>query len=236
MHYYKFNIADWHLGTSHLSLVEEAIYFRLINLYYDTESPIPLDTQSVVRRLRLGSELETVERILVEFFTKTRKGFTNARCDENLRDYKKLKEKNSANGKKGGKARNGAASKVTQSLPSGLPNETQSEANSKPPYKPLTTNQEPKTINQESAENLSDSQRYAAAADCIKKLGKISVEEFFDKFSEWREFVIFKRPDLADDPEILKSVFEIYAGETGSGLRDDWFQRWEEWILRERRS
>jgi uncharacterized protein YdaU (DUF1376 family) len=53
MHYYKFEIAVWHLHTSHLSLIEEAVYFRLINFYYDTESPIPTETHSVIRRLRL---------------------------------------------------------------------------------------------------------------------------------------------------------------------------------------
>ena len=29
MYYYKFNIADWHLATSHLSLEEEAIYLAI---------------------------------------------------------------------------------------------------------------------------------------------------------------------------------------------------------------
>jgi uncharacterized protein YdaU (DUF1376 family) len=52
MHYYKFNIADWHLATSHLTLEEEAIYFKLVNFYYDTEQPIPAETQTVIRRLR----------------------------------------------------------------------------------------------------------------------------------------------------------------------------------------
>ena len=44
MHYYKFNISDWKASTSHLTPEEEGIYFRLINHYYDTESPIPLET------------------------------------------------------------------------------------------------------------------------------------------------------------------------------------------------
>ena len=60
MHYYKFNIADWHLATSHLTLEEEAIYFKLVNFYYDTEKPIPLETQMVIRRLRLGSYVDSV--------------------------------------------------------------------------------------------------------------------------------------------------------------------------------
>ena len=69
MHYYKFNIADWSLHTGHLSVEEEAVYFRLINHYYDTEVPIPKITQPVIRRLRLGSHAEVVAIILEEFFT-----------------------------------------------------------------------------------------------------------------------------------------------------------------------
>ena len=70
MHYYKFNIADWHLATSHLSLEEEAIYFKLVNFYYDTETPIPLETQTVIRRLRLGMHMDSVRLVLDEFFVK----------------------------------------------------------------------------------------------------------------------------------------------------------------------
>jgi uncharacterized protein YdaU (DUF1376 family) len=66
MHYYKFNIADWSLGTAHLSLTEEAIYFRLINFYYDSESPIQLETQSVFRRLRMANESVIAQQILDE--------------------------------------------------------------------------------------------------------------------------------------------------------------------------
>ena len=54
MHYYPFNIADFNLHTAHLTLEEEAVYRRLIDFYYDTEQPIPVETQPVIRRLRLG--------------------------------------------------------------------------------------------------------------------------------------------------------------------------------------
>ena len=67
MYYYKFNISDWHLATSHLSLEEEAVYFKLINFYYDTECPIPLETQTVIRRLRLTKYQEIFNQILKSF-------------------------------------------------------------------------------------------------------------------------------------------------------------------------
>lgn len=149
MHYYKFNIADWNLSTAHLTLEEEAIYFRLINHYYDTESPIPIETQSVIRRLRLGSDESTVVAILQEFFTKTDKGFVHSRCEEILKDYRKTIKNNRSNGARGGRPRNGAACSETQNKPSGFSKETEQEPKHNPNQEPLTTNHKPITNNQE---------------------------------------------------------------------------------------
>jgi uncharacterized protein YdaU (DUF1376 family) len=103
MHYYKFNIADWHLATSHLSLEEEAVYFKLINFYYDSESPIPLETQSVIRRLRLGSQKETVGLVLQEFFVLQEDGWHHLRCDDEIQKYHHKAEINQKVGKLGGR-------------------------------------------------------------------------------------------------------------------------------------
>lgn len=129
MYYYKFNIADWHLATSHLSLEEEAIYFRLINYYYDTEQAIPEETQSVIRRLRLGSYSEIVGIILKEFFTLELDGWHHKRCDDEISQYHDKAEVNQINGKKGGRP------KKTQTVSKDNPDIT------------LTKNHKPLTIN-----------------------------------------------------------------------------------------
>lgn len=144
LHYYQFNIADWNLGTTHLSLVEEAIYLRLINYYYDTESPIPLETQSVFRRLRFGSDSVIAEQVLDEFFTKTEKGWTHKRCEDVIKKYKSDARKNRRNGAKGGRPRKDAACEETQEKPSGFKKESENNPN----QEPLTINQEPLTKNQ----------------------------------------------------------------------------------------
>lgn len=131
MYYYKFNIADWHLATSHLSLEEEAIYFRLINYYYDTEKPIPEETQSVIRRLRLGSYSDSVRIILEEFFTLESDGWHHKRCDDEISQYHDKAEVNQENGKKGGRP------KKTQTVSKDNPDIT------------LTKNHKPLTINQD---------------------------------------------------------------------------------------
>ena len=97
MYYYKFNISDWGLSTGHLSLEEEAIYFRLVNHYYDIESPIPVETQLVFRRLRMASHSETALAILGEFFELTDKGWIHSRCEKVLKDYRKTNKKNKIN-------------------------------------------------------------------------------------------------------------------------------------------
>lgn len=145
MHYYKFNIADWNLSTAHLTLEEEAIYFRLINFYYDTESPIPLEIHSVMRRLRLGSDESIVVAILQEFFTKTDKGFVHSRCEEILKDYRKTIKNNRSNGARGGRPRNGADCSETKNKPSGFSKETEQEPTDNPNQEPLTTNHKPET-------------------------------------------------------------------------------------------
>ena len=146
MHYYKFNIADWSLGTAHLSLIEEAIYFRLINHYYDSERPISLDVDAVVRKLRLEDAAATL-RILEEFFSKTKKGFRHARCEKMLAEYKKKNATNKANGKKGGRPVSSKASKAIKKEPSGLSVGLHSVSNGLEKIT-LTKNQEPRTINQ----------------------------------------------------------------------------------------
>ena len=145
MHYYKFNISDWHLATSHLSLEEEIIYFKLINFYYDSEQPIPLETQSVCRRLRLNDFSGLVETVLHEFFIKSDDGWHHNRCDSEIEKYHHKAVTNQKVGKLGGRPKNN-------------PDKTQSVSKSNP-QETLTTNHKPLTINHKliTPEGVSDS-------------------------------------------------------------------------------
>jgi uncharacterized protein YdaU (DUF1376 family) len=156
LHYYKFNISDWALHTAHLNVYEESIYFRLINHYYDTEKPIPLELSPIIRRLRLNDHTGDLDTILNEFFIETENGFTHKRCDEVLKEYRKTNKKNKVNGAKGGRPAKAKALKVSQTKPSGLIKETQPKPKDKPNYELLTNNQEPITTNQELSVNTLD--------------------------------------------------------------------------------
>jgi len=149
MHYYKFNISDWHLATSHLSLEEEAIYFKLINFYYDSEQPLPLETQTVIRRLRLGNYTEIIKTILEEFFIKTDNGWIHERCDKEISKYHLKAEHNKTVGKLGGRPKNNP--KETQMV-----SEKNPEITLTTNHKPLTTNHKPNKNIVAKPEGLSD--------------------------------------------------------------------------------
>ena len=130
MHYYQFNISDYRSATVHLSNDEDLAYRRLLDMYYDTENKIPLDTQWVARRLRL--DIQTVENVLNDMFVKHEDGWFNARCQDVITQYHAMAEKNRANGRLGGRKKN----------PTGNP-----MGNDSQPIVKATINQELETIN-----------------------------------------------------------------------------------------
>lgn len=151
MNYYQFHIADFTLHTAHLTLVEEAVYRRLLDYCYDTEAPIPEETKPVIRRLRLQGYEETVSEILSEFFVLEADGWHNRRVDSEIQAYREKAERAKANGKKGGRPKknnklNPEKPKETKPVISGNQEETNEKAN-----------QEPRTINQEPLVNGSPS-------------------------------------------------------------------------------
>lgn len=133
MFYFSFHITDYRAATAHLSNEEDLAYRRLIEMYYDTEQPIPVETQWVSKRLRVGSEV--IETVLKDMFELTEEGWRHARCDKEIAHYHHLAERNRANGKRGGRPKTQGENPVgSQSQPTGKPTNNQ---------EPLTNNQEP---------------------------------------------------------------------------------------------
>jgi uncharacterized protein YdaU (DUF1376 family) len=131
MHYYNFNIGDYMKHTLHLTLEEDLAYRRLLDMYYDTESPIPNNIPSVSRRLRMDSKI--VESVLNEFFEVSPEGYKNYRADGEIADYHKFLEKQKANGRLGGRPKKGKK-------PIANPDLTQSEPKKSLNNKQQTTN------------------------------------------------------------------------------------------------
>lgn len=131
MHYYNFNIGDYLKHTLHLTLEEDLAYRRLLDMYYDTEAPIPNNIPLVSRRLRMG--FEVVESVLNEFFEASEEGFRNYRADGEIAEYHKFLDKQKANGRLGGRPKKGKK-------PMGIPSLTQTEPKITLNNKQQTTN------------------------------------------------------------------------------------------------
>jgi len=199
MHYYKFNIADYRKDTVHLSTIEHGIYRQLIDWYYLDEQPIPEETQVVIRRLRLGSnDVNFLKNVLSDFFVLGKTGYKHKRIEMEINDYHEQAEKNKNNGKLGGRPRK------TQSVISGLPDESQNNPN----HKPLTINHKPLDK---------------------KTLGKRLASDFSFPL-EWEQFCKETRPEL--HPIRTFDQFKDYwisqAGQKGVKL--DWFATWRNWV------
>jgi uncharacterized protein YdaU (DUF1376 family) len=135
MHYYQFNIGDYRAATAHLSNEEDLAYRRLLDMYYDSENKIPLDTQWVSKRLRL--EASVVRDVLNDMFVKQEDGWFHAKCDEIIQNYQTMAEKNRANGRLGGRKKNPVGSHVDA--------QWQPSAKATNNDKPITNNDKPNT-------------------------------------------------------------------------------------------
>jgi len=99
--WYKFHLGDYITHTTHLSDAEDLAYRRLLDLYYMSEAPIPLDTAVVARKIRL--DLDITESVLSEFFEITEEGYQNTRCDAEIAKYQHQVATNRSLGKRGGR-------------------------------------------------------------------------------------------------------------------------------------
>jgi len=170
MFYYQFHIGDYRAATAHLSNDEDLAYRRLLDMYYDTEKPIPNDLAWLERRIRISGSV--IRDVLNDMFQVTPDGYRNARADAEIANYHAFVEKQKSNGKKGGRP------PLTHKEPTENPPVSQSE-----PKKSLTNNQQPLTINQDTPKppKGADGRFEAFWKAYPKKIGKDAAHKAFEK-------------------------------------------------------
>lgn len=90
MNYYPFHIGDYVCATRHLSWEEDAAYRRLLDTYYTTEKPLPLDEKKIFRLVLASSKTqrEAVLTVLEEFFSCTDDGWVNERAQKEIEEMR----------------------------------------------------------------------------------------------------------------------------------------------------
>jgi uncharacterized protein YdaU (DUF1376 family) len=95
VNFYSFHIGDYASKTRHLSWEEDAAYRRLLDVYYGTERPLPVDKRVIYRLVvaMTAKQRQAVDTILSEFFTLQPDGYRNARCDAEIAEFASKREK-----------------------------------------------------------------------------------------------------------------------------------------------
>lgn len=85
MYYYQFHIGDYRAATAHLTNEEDLAYRRLLDMYYDTEKPIPKDVTWVSRRIRI--EGSVIRDVLNDMFQESDEGYRHSRADSEIAKF-----------------------------------------------------------------------------------------------------------------------------------------------------
>jgi len=94
MHYYSFNIGDYHSHTAHLELLEDLAYRRMIDFCYLNEKPLPVDVDEIARLIRMRTHSECIANVLRDFFYQLESGeWVNKRIAQEVTEYNKKSEK-----------------------------------------------------------------------------------------------------------------------------------------------
>lgn len=214
VNYYPHHIGDYLRDTSHLTATEDGIYRRMLDLYYASEKPLPLDRDWLCRllRARADEEREAVGFILQHFFSKTDDGWCNKRADEEIKSAAKKAKAARLNGKLGGRP-------ITQRVNSGLANKNPEETQAKAPKtNNQTQNQEPKEKKKEERSRGSRLLPSWQPSEILKA------------------WAVKKRPDLDIESTVEKFVDHWSSVPGGKGLKLDWEATFRNWVRGERSS
>lgn len=219
MHYYWHHIGDFRAGTHNMTREERWIYRDMLDVYYDTEKPLPDDLKAICTAIgaRSEREREIVAEILLLKFRLTEQGYMHERCEKEIAEYHKRADTARENGRAGGRPK--GSTKKPSGFPSGSnpvasgnPAETQSKAN----QEPITRNQKPET------------KRAEARGTRLPEDWHPSEEE--------TAFCKAERPDLRPS-EVAQRFYDYWIAIPGAkGRKLDWTATWRQWVRNERRA
>ena len=212
MHYYTWNIGDYSSHASHLDIVEDCAFRRLLDRYYLSEEPIPSDVTVACRLIGMREHQKEVEIVLREFFTQTESGWVNKRAEQEIAHYKGKIDQASRAGKASAERRLNAGSTPVQ--------RTRNQ--------PITNNQEPITNNHKKEE------RGAPSAAAVPRGTRLPLD--FVLSESWGEWALQEQKTWS--PEHCRMVGEKFkdhwrAAPGSRGVKLDWQATWRNWVRNE---
>lgn len=155
MNYYPFHVGDYRRDTHYLTHEGHYIYRTLLDEYYHSELPLPLDKRLLLRQCGLTTDqLPLLEDILTDFFNEGALGYVNKHCERVISEYKARIEQASIAGTASAKARQLKRTGVKRALKSSTTDAAQKSNG-------CSTNQEPRTNNQSKESKPKKNGRFA---------------------------------------------------------------------------
>ena len=230
MNYYTFHSGDYLRDTSHLTLIEDAIYRRALDWYYTNESPLPPDFKKIARLIRATDYQQEVETVISEFFVLTENGWSQKRCDEEISIYHEKADKARQNGKLGGRPK----AKTNQTLTDDKPNHNleitdsvilanQTLTESKANQEPRTNNQEP--INNKQTNTREDEKNEQAIIDNLTSEPKNFIMPF-DWQPSQQEFLCYCMNYGVDPKKLTPEILKKFIGEARSNEQKHPESKW----------
>lgn len=216
INYYEHHIGDYAAATAHLSLIEDALFSRMLRRYYLQETPLPGDVAQVARLCgaRSPEEVEAVGVVLREFFHLEDDGWHNKRADEEIQRYQAKIDAARENGKRGGRP------PKNQSVRSEKAEETQ-------PFSLGSVSETQPKAHQTPDTNLQEHQKQERSSPSGSRLP-----------ADWRPsaadvaFAERERPEVDWGLEAEKFA-DYWHGIAGAkGRKSDWPGTWRNWIRR----
>jgi uncharacterized protein YdaU (DUF1376 family) len=148
VNYYHHHIGDFNSGTVRMPQLARWLYRDMIEVYYDTEKPLPTDFELLCMNIgAIGEEQRTAVKIVLTLkFKPQDDGYHHDRCDAEIAEYHARADTARENGRKGGRPRKATP---TEEKPSGFQSGSERDATGNPIATGSQTNQEPITNNQE---------------------------------------------------------------------------------------
>jgi uncharacterized protein YdaU (DUF1376 family) len=227
MNYYPHHIGDFNSATRHLNRLERSIYRDLIELYYDTEQMLSLDSLTVCRKILANTQEEAtvVEQTLNEFFKKTENGWFHDRCDQEIFKYKSNTTQKALAGKASAAKR---ATAVQQAI-------NARSTNVEIPLNKRATNQEPKPepiTNSQIRER--DMPTPQSANSKAKRLTGSRLPPDWGLSAVDFQYCIQTRPEL-NPKDVFENFRDYWTAKAGDGAtKVDWSATWRTWVRKEK--
>jgi uncharacterized protein YdaU (DUF1376 family) len=209
VNYYPHHIGDFNNATRHLTRVERALYRELIELYYDTERPLPADDFPWICKKVLAdsqTDRDAVKAILKEFFDLEGDVYRHRRCDREIASYRAKQEAAIKAGRASAESRlNRKGTRVQRTL------------NRRSTSVQPTNNQEPRTI-----------------VEAPQRSRGSRLPSDWEPDQELKAWASTERPDL--DFDVTLARFRDYwaAIPGGRGVKLDWPATFRNWVRQEK--